>query len=347
MNLAPEYNTVSQFTTGNVSTVVFSIEKSKTYNYLIKIDEEYKVIMKCVLKQPQLEQVIKTYYADCVIEITTLYLHKDSMGNKMLDMITEPNLFLTNNEICPKELQNKLTQFEESIVYFKDISDSKLEDAFATIKQNSKVKIDTTNAYNDVIQPYTIIENFNDSLLSTDKTCNIYFNNQFNNICIILHAEDFISNNEHIKVLFPEMQLLISAKLDDKQIETIAILHTDIFVDFEDALTKINEIINDNVVNSKLSISQITNLMKKHFTFSSNSKDCIKFTNVLKIINSQLKITDHYTRYMKRQLPFILVDLGLKKKRLADGIYWYGLIKKTTEVNLISDSDIVRNNTVL
>ena len=34
---------------------------------------------------------------------------------------------------------------------------------------------------------------------------------------------------------------------------------------------------------------------------------------------------------MKRQLPIILNDMGLKKKRLADGIYWYGLISKSAQ----------------
>ncbi len=66
--------TTSDVTTMNISTIYSTIK----YNYLVKIDEDYKIITGCFMKQSNLEKIIKTYYPDFTIEITTLNTIKSS-----------------------------------------------------------------------------------------------------------------------------------------------------------------------------------------------------------------------------------------------------------------------------
>ena len=106
-------------------------------------------------------------------------------------------------------------------------------------------------------------------------------------------------------------------------------LINEIFVNLEDARDKIDRILNKKVINSKLSIDEIKTLINKYFTINTNIKNCVKFTNILNTIYSEIKVSDSYVNYIKRQLPHILLDIGLQKKRNSDGIYWYGLLVKT------------------
>jgi hypothetical protein len=176
------------------------------------------------------------------------------------------------------------------------------------------------------------IVNFNDSLLDEQtQIYNIYFNNQFNNLLIIVQPDDFIFHNSKILNLFPELNLLLSLEIENEKLETIKELNNDIFVNYEDAKVRVNRILNDKVIDSKLSIDEIKNLIKKYFSINTNPQDCIKFTNIWNTISSEIKVSDSYVNYIKRQLPNILTDLGLQKKRLADGIYWYGLVVKNLD----------------
>jgi len=49
----------------------------------------------------------------------------------------------------------------------------------------------------------------------------------------------------------------------------------------------------------------------KYFTINTNSSDCIKFTNIWTTISSEIKVSESYINYIRRQLPNILIDLGL------------------------------------
>ena len=65
------------------------------------------------------------------------------------------------------------------------------------------------------------------------------------------------------------------------------------------------------MIDSKLSIEEIKGLVKKYFTINTNSSDCIKFTNIWTTISSEIKVSESYINYIRRQLPNILIDLGL------------------------------------
>ena len=341
-------------------------------NYLIKIEEDYKIITYNFLDKQNLDKIIRTYYPNLSIELFPL----QTSTHTLINLMTQPNSFLKTNEITPKDLQIKLKQWDEVINYFNKYSDSKINEMFKQITNNineERNKIvetiicekslvstipkdnwfeafgDYINSkelshiigYDNNLQDFIEIINFDDSLLKLpSQIFNIYFNNQFNNILIISQADDFIFHNNKINKLFPEINLLTTVNLENEKIETIKELTKDIFVNYEDAKSRINYLLNDKMIDSKLSIDEIKGLVKKYFTINTNSSDCIKFTNIWTTISSEIKVSESYVNYIKRQLPNILIDLGLQKKSLLDGIYWYGLVVKNIN-NLLKYDKII------
>jgi hypothetical protein len=188
---------------------------------------------------------------------------------------------------------------------------------------------------NDIIEGYTedkydepmSLDNFNDTILNSSIKYNIYYNNQFNNIFII-GTDDDMQLPLHTNQLLQEFSLLFSNfKLDISQEERLK-LCKEILVNEDDAKTKINRMMNDTIIDSKLTINEMKELITKYFTITTNLENRVRFTNIWEIITSKLKISEPYVAYLKRQLPVILEDLKLQKKRYADGIYWYGLVRK-------------------
>jgi hypothetical protein len=175
---------------------------------------------------------------------------------------------------------------------------------------------------------YMNLENFEESLLDYHKDYTIYFNNQFNNVIIIESKSDFIGSNNKLKKLFQEIIFVTKERLSKETYIEVSKLSQDVFVNVDDVKTKLNKILHDKVINSKLSIDEIKFLIKKYFSIDTNPEHCVKFTNIWDIISSELKVSESFVNYTKRQLPLILQDLGLNKKRLSGGIYWYGLVRK-------------------
>ncbi len=369
-----------------------SIGSNKITNghYLIKIEEDYKLIIDSFLEKQQLEKVIRTYYSESSIEIFELKTSTPALIN----LISQSNSFLKTNEITPEELQTMLKQWDDVINYFNKYSNSKINDIFKqTINKindenikSDPFKIGYNNIFPDNIDAnddkiikkpllgqfnkdnsfeayghyitfneiyqvigydkhsdnFMKIDNFDDNLLNTtNEIFNIYFNNQFNNIFIIGQSYDFIFHNKKINNLFPEISLITSVGLDNEKLEIIKKLNKDIFVNYEDAKSYLNRLLNVKIIDSKLSIDEIKDLIKKCFTINTNPSNCIKFTNIWNTISSEIKVSESYVNYIKRQLPTILTELGLQKKRLADGIYWYGLVVKNNNKQIIQENSFL------
>lgn len=326
-------------------------------NFLVKIDDDYKVVINNSYTKDKLLKIIKTYYGKNTIE---LYPVSDSVGF-LLQNISSSNLFLKNNELDPEEFIRRTSEFDNVLGYIRGLDSefnfqkilgmnktvgnhgrsASLETKHTKIDPNVTV-FDTQIKENKVTtddetlltplpfgdHKYMELENFNDSLLLNISDYNIYFNNQFNTIIVINSKEDFMTFNTKVKNLFPELSLVCSYKLDNTQLEEVNKLNDDIFANVEEVSVRINKIINDKIVDSKLTIKEIKDLIIKYFDIDTDPTHCIKFTNIWTIISNELKVSEKYLNYTKRQLPVILSDLNLQKKRMSDGIYWYGLVAK-------------------
>jgi hypothetical protein len=75
---------------------------------------------------------------------------------------------------------------------------------------------------------------------NVEQNYNIYYNTFFNNLVFVPDYNDYISNNSIIKNLFSELKFVIKCNINQKKkIED----NNEIFVDFNEALLKITNII--------------------------------------------------------------------------------------------------------
>ncbi len=95
-------------------------------NYLIKIEEDYKMMTNCFLDKQNLEKVVRTYYPGLSIEFFPIQTNTPNL----IQLMTHSNSFLKTNEISPDELQNKLRQWDEVMGYFNKYSESKITELF-------------------------------------------------------------------------------------------------------------------------------------------------------------------------------------------------------------------------
>ena len=326
--------------------------------YIIKIDDDYKFVT-FNSSTNNLERIINKYYKNNDIKITSLPYKTDV---DFIKSMIKPNSFFNNNDFDADEFVEKINEYTKLIEYFNIKSNKKIEvinNIGVLSSNNTKVLSmlrgsvpipDEILSNNDIIEGYTedkydehmSLDDFNDTLLNSGSKFNIYYNNQFNNIFIIETDDDMqlpLANQ-----LLQEFSLLFSnCKLNISQEERL-MLCKEILVNEDDAKTKINKIINDTIIDSKLSINEMRELITKYFTITTSLENRVKFTNIWEIITSKLKISEPYVSYLKRQLPIILEDLKLQKKRYSDGIYWYGLVKKdiVTAANTLDEIKLSR-----
>ena len=330
-----------------------------TSNYIIKIDDDFKFV---TFNGPinYLERIINKYYKNNDIKITSLSYKTDV---NFIKSMLKPNSFFNNNDFDADEFVEKINEYTKLVEYFNIKSNEKIEVINNTnVPSTSPISSNNTNvpsirpipdfrgsipdgilSNNDIIEGYTEdkyyepmnLSDFNDTLLNSSIKYNIYYNNQFNNIFII-GTDDDMQLPLHNNQLLQEFSLLFSNyKLDISQEERLK-LCKEILVNEDDAKTKINKMMNDTIIDSKLSINEMKELITKYFTITTNLENRVRFTNIWEIITSKLKISEPYVAYLKRQLPVILEDLKLQKKRYADGIYWYGLVKKNIKNDIVA-----------
>ena len=326
-----------------------------TSNYIVRIDDDAKFVSFHGIVT-DLERIIKKYYKDNEIKITTLPYpsNVDSMKSLIKSLI-KPNSFFNNNDFDADEFVEKINEYNKSIEYFNIKFKNRIEkpEVFNTfppqISTRKSNEVTPLLPSHDIIEGYSenkydepmSLDEFNDSLLNACNKYNIYYNNQFNNIHIIKSCVDV--NFQNTNMLFQEFSLLFADCNLSTNMEEQLRSSKEILVNEDDARSKINRILNETIIDSKLSINEMKELITKYFTITTNLENRVKFTNIWEIITSKLKISEPYVSYLKRQLPVILDDLKLQKKRYTDGIYWYGLVKKTYEddiIALIKDNEI-------
>ena len=318
-----------------------------TTKYIVKIDDDNKFVQ-FNGTTVELKNIITRYYKSNEVKFVSLPNKTDLT---FLKSLTQPNSFFSNNDFELEEFVEKIVLYNDSVQYFnkftlknnvevnKQTEPIQLMNFYSRFENNKLDQSSILFGYKDnkseLISGYSEdkvnepmnINDFNESVLSYKKSYNIYYNNQFNNICVIEPSEDLLFN--YMNELLPELILLFSnCKINMNQFEQFTKVSKEIFVNAEDAKMKINKMINDKVIDSKLSIEEMKDLISKYFTINTNPENRVKFTNIWEIISSEIKVSEPYVSYLKRQLPMILEDLNLMKKRYSDGIYWYGLVKK-------------------
>ena len=210
-------------------------------------------------------------------------------NNPILKYINNKYGFLINKNIV-------LHDFCENINYFSNFIDNDL----------SKKSI------------FTLCYKVNQIEQNIKNNINIYYNNYFN---------DIIITNLVKPDIFNEFTLIYNGYCDKEQIDELISLQDNLFNNIEVAKYNINKIINKNIITTKLSIFELKELIHKYF-YIDNKENKIKFSDIWLLLLSKQNINEENKVIIKKQLPKALEEMGLAKKRLTNGIYWFGLVQK-------------------
>ncbi len=282
-------------------------------------------------------------------ELTQKTSHNYTLSNKntpisrILDINDKPKM---DENLSKTLVPTQKTKLGEDISRFLNkIDNPKIEENIESSpfyyfnNADSQKKLDETTDFGSSINNQEFSEN-NVSLYSEFKPLykmldvtslfHIYFNNQFNTIIIVYEKDDLIATSEYYSKLFPELISIYKEKINLQQYKKLNELTTNIFINLDEAKNTINNLLHptDDI---KMSINDVKELILTHFNIDTEPKHCIKFTNIYNIIIAKIQTKDNYVNYIKRVLPTVLADLNLQKKRLSDGMYWYGLVEKPIE----------------
>ena len=298
--------------------------------YFIKIDDDIKVIPYVALYGAKgLTERIKDIYSNNEVKVIEIRCY-----DKFLNNFSISNSFITTIIDDTDAFLNDIVEFNKSFNLFKKymikdtIQSQKIEpqkiEVDVPVASNELTDYDNVSECNKITQVdyYELLNEETAELYKSE--CYIYYNQHFNNIL----QSSILLNSAPNTILFPEFTLIYKGLISDEQITKLNEIQKNIFVNFEDASSSVNKIVCDKIIDSKLSINDIKKLVQKYFTIDTNIEKRMKFTTIWESICKGLIINEVYAKYIKNQLPIILTDLGLNKKRYSDGIYWYGLTIK-------------------
>ncbi len=151
----------------------------------------------------------------------------------------------------------------------------------------------------------------------------------------IIHVEYLIKN-------FKDFELVKTyTKLDKSEVENIKnYFHKRYFESNETLLKKINSFeslfdINNDKKNDIVN-NEIEGFIRERYTFDNDPKNIMKANEILNALMLELQYYNKDKMKLSKELSGILLNMGLKKKRMADGIYYYGIVPK---VSLIMTSE--------
>ena len=325
--------------------------KSKVNNYthvLFKIDECYKIIS----NMENVTNMHKLVYGDNIIYN---YINIDPLMNSF--KITDEYGFFVNDTYDIDKVKETIDNCYKQVIEFKKVFAPKQEcievnmDKIQGLKPQQiamrepkfsnlrDYKIDDLNNYGTPTYKNKKLSGniMNHSKLhfktiKTDKHYNtlICFNKYFYNV-VMLSEKDI--NINYLQNMFPELKL----------VQSLFIKTDNIMNDIHNSITHMTEvdIINENINNvmnnysytkkypERPTFDSIKNYIQSVYKITSYVEDKIQFSVILDRVCTEM----HYNIDMKRCivnkiLPLVLKDLGLNKKRYAQGVFWYGLVEE-------------------
>lgn len=331
-------------------------EMNNYTHVLFKIDECYKIIKKI----DNVTDMHKLVYGDNIIYE---YINIDPLMNNF--KITDEYGFFLNDtydidkvketiDNCYKQIQEFKKVFTPKQEYI-EVNMDKLKELTQPPMQMREPKFSNLRDYgrdnfgdNIKSKGYTYkkisgnIKNNSKLHFKTIKTNKCYntlicFNKYFYNI-VMLSEKDI--NVGDLEKMFPELKL----------IQSLFIENDDIMNDIRNNITHMTEVetINENINNvmnnysttkkypDRPTFDSIKNYIQSVYKITSYVEDKIQFSVILDRVCAEM----NYNMDMKRTivnkiLPLVLKDLGLNKKRYAQGVFWYGLVEEKEKQPLI------------
>ncbi len=161
-------------------------------------------------------------------------------------------------------------------------------------------------------------------------------------IGIVISNEDIIHVDYLIKN-FKDFELIKKySKLDKKELDNIKnYFHKRDFENSEIIIKKINsfeslfDINNDkkkDIINN-----EIEAFIRDKYRIDNDPKNMIKANEILGQVILELQYVDKDKMKLSKELSNILLHMGLKKKRMSDGIYYYGIVPTQSYSTVTTD----------
>lgn len=152
-------------------------------------------------------------------------------------------------------------------------------------------------------------------------------------IGIVIENQNIIFVDYLIKN-FKDFELVKSySKLDKKELDNIKnYFHKKNFENNETIFKKINSFeflfdINNDKKNDKV-YNEIEEFIRERYIIDNQPKNMIKANEILEQIFLELQYCYKDKLKLTKELSSILINMGLKKKRMSDGIYYCGIVTK-------------------
>ena len=237
---------------------------------------------------------------------------------------------LTDNIIKPNTVEKETVKDKETILpynYYESLKNNTEDTVYNVLPYES----DTTFA--SKLQYYSWIKdecNKNQDIFN--KCAVLYCVSQSMGIVIENQNTIFV---EYLTKNFKDFELIKTyCKLDKKDIDNIKnYFHKRYFESNETILKKINsfeflfDINNDkknNIVHNKIEA-----FIRERYIIDNNAKNMIKANEILEQIFLELQYCYKDKIKLTKELSSILLNMGLKKKRMSDGIYYCGIVSKS------------------
>ena len=135
---------------------------------------------------------------------------------------------------------------------------------------------------------------------------------------------------EYLTKNFKDFELVKAySQLNIKELDNIKnYFHKRDFESNEIILKKINsfEFLFD--INNDVNDNEIEKFIRERYTIDNEPKNMMKANEILGQLMIELQYLNKDKMKLTKELSSILLSMGLKKKRMADGIYYYGIVSK-------------------
>lgn len=300
-----------------------------SYKYLVGVNFKNSIItyLHNIFKSTTLTFAINTTSTDvftCLNELLVNYTHNN-------ELLTKFTLF--EHE---KQHMNSVSKLQEPINECKQTNIEKVKEIILPYNHYEVSTENTISAsFDTTITPiqYSLwkVDECNEKQDIFNKCAILYCVSQSMGIVIENQNTVFV---EYLTKNFKDFELIKTyCKLDKKDLDNIKnYFHKRNFENNETIIKKINSFeflfdINNDKKNN-IAHNKIEAVIRERYTINNEHKDMIKANEILEQIFLDLQYCYKDKVALTKELSSILLRMGLKKKRMSDGIYYCGIVSK-------------------
>ena len=162
----------------------------------------------------------------------------------------------------------------------------------------------------------------------------VLYNSQFFNTMVIeKHLYETVITDAEIEQYIPEIEIVREIVLSNEFAlnECKALLGKQIYYTKADINKDLDYFMNKSTADYP-SLENIRQYIQQAYELDNNCENRIQFKNLCDDIFLNLNVAKKYQECVKRSLPMIFSGLGLEKKRYSEGVFWFGIKRRTDTI---------------